>query len=578
MPRHKPDRSSVKRNRPVAPAARRRPLASVPSPGPEPLSRSLEGYEERIVELEHTITLLQARLNAMAESVSDLRDSRDHFFGLFDQTPASYVVHDDHGFITESNRAATELLGLETCQGVTVSLLQLVTKDEVAKWLGHLRRCMAVRRLVTVELMLRTWHGQYLPVRLLTQPGPTPHGEAPTRFHTIILDLTERRTTEAGLARTQKNYLRLVDTIEGIVWEADAHTLEVSFVSDYARRLLGYAPADWSRPGFWFNHIHSADRDRVAHQLLRAVEARSELRTEYRVLTAERQVFWLHDSITVVEQDGRLMLLGVAIDVTAQRRAQEQLRAAQGALEQQVEQRTAELRRTITELEAYSYSISHDLRAPLRAMIGFAELALNVGGEQMPARSRDFIERVLSGGRRADRMVQDLLSYSRVSRANFKLEPVDLEKLARQIVSQSPEFQPPRAEVTVQSPLLPVLGHEVLLSQALTNLLSNAAKFVAPGKVPQVRLRTEPVGPQVRLWVQDNGIGIEPHQLGRIFGIFERIHSHEQYEGTGIGLALVRKAVERMGGSVGVQSTPGQGSAFWLQLQAANSPTERSTP
>ncbi len=239
-------------------------------------------------------------------------------------------------------------------------------------------------------------------------------------------------------------------------------------------------------------------------------------------------------------------------------------------LEARVNERTAELRDMIHELEAFSYSISHDLRSPLRAMTGFAHLTLQECGEQLPPRVKDYLDRIINGANRADRLIQDVLTYSRVSRADLNLTPIDLERLLREVIPQYPTLQPPGTEIQIQSPLRPVMAHEASLVQCITNLLSNATKFMAPGTVPRIKIWTEPVDGEVRIFFEDNGIGIEPANLGRIFGMFERVHSTQEYEGTGIGLAIVRKSVERMGGTVGVESEPGKGSRFWIQLKGAD--------
>jgi signal transduction histidine kinase len=261
----------------------------------------------------------------------------------------------------------------------------------------------------------------------------------------------------------------------------------------------------------------------------------------------------------------------VARDITDRKRLEDELITARDHLEATVATRTESLRQIIGELEVLSYSLSHDLRAPLRAMRSFSQLLTTKLKGRIQADEMEYLVKIVTGANRLDRLIQDVLAFSRLSRHNgpneLQLVPVDLEKLVNEIRQEHPSLNPPQAEIEIQKPLLPVKGHEALLSQCLSNLLINAVKFVTPGKLPTVRLWTEPAGEeQVRLWVEDNGIGIAKENQDRIFGMFQRLHNLQAYEGTGIGLAIVRKAVERMGGQAGVESEPGKGSRFWLQL------------
>jgi signal transduction histidine kinase len=176
---------------------------------------------------------------------------------------------------------------------------------------------------------------------------------------------------------------------------------------------------------------------------------------------------------------------------------------------------------------------------------------------------------MVSAAQRMDRLITDVLNYSSASRRSLHLQAVDLKKLLEEAIRNHPEFQPPRAEIQIQAPLPRVLAHEPSLMQCANNLLSNAVKFVLPGGVPKVIVRSESIGELVRVWFEDNGIGISPGDKERIFSLFGRLHPVSDFEGTGIGLAIVRKAIERMGGQVGVESEPGQGSRFWIQLKKA---------
>jgi signal transduction histidine kinase len=244
------------------------------------------------------------------------------------------------------------------------------------------------------------------------------------------------------------------------------------------------------------------------------------------------------------------------------------VRDSQHALEEQVRHRTAELEERNEELEGFGYSISHDLRAPLRAMQGFSQALLEDSSDRLDDMGKEYAERIVAGAQRMDQLIQDLLAYSRVSRAELRLVPVSLGAITQSVVGELEESLRARGAVMrVDDPLPVVLGHPATLSQVLTNLLGNALKFVPADRTPALRIRAENDNGRIRVWVEDNGIGIAAEHQDRIFRVFERLHGGDDYPGTGIGLAIVRKAVERMGGAVGVESTPGQGSRFWVELQ-----------
>jgi PAS domain S-box-containing protein len=268
--------------------------------------------------------------------------------------------------------------------------------------------------------------------------------------------------------------------------------------------------------------------------------------------------------------DGPARVLATDNDITVQKEAEELMRSEAKRLDALVAQRTATLRETIGELEAFSYSISHDMRAPLRAMQGYAQALLSDYGGVLDAQAKHYLDRIFRAGNRLDLLIQDVLAYSRVAKGDIQLQPVDLERLIDDITSTNPEFQEPKARVLISKPLHQVLGHEAYLTQCLTNLLDNAVKFVPGGVVPEIRIHSERIDGKVRLWCEDNGIGIDPSHHERIFQIFGQVHPERKYGGTGIGLAIVRKAVQRMNGEVGVYSTVENGSRFWLVLNEVN--------
>ena len=257
--------------------------------------------------------------------------------------------------------------------------------------------------------------------------------------------------------------------------------------------------------------------------------------------------------------------LAIAIQ---QSRLRSQLQKYAAELEQRVAERTMRLQAANDELEAFSYTVAHDLRAPLRGVEGYASALIEDYGAQLDEVAQDYIHQVIASIHRMNNLVQDLLAYSHLSREEMELVPVSLTHVLAEAQAQlESALKELQAEITVAEPLPRVMGHYTTLVQVVVNLLSNAAKFTAMQSKPQIWIWAEAKQNQVRLWVEDNGIGIEPQYQQQIFGVFERLHARDAYPGTGIGLAIVRKGVERLGGRSGVESTFGKGSRFWVELQ-----------
>jgi len=234
-------------------------------------------------------------------------------------------------------------------------------------------------------------------------------------------------------------------------------------------------------------------------------------------------------------------------------------------LEQRVTERTAKLAATVQSLEDLLYHIAHNLRAPLRAMEGYATLLRDQIGPHGDAAG--YSARISEAARRMDTLINDLLRYGRLGHVEITLAGTDLEQAVRRVLCYlTDRIKATGAEIKVIGPLASVQGNATLLEHVLCTLLDNAIKFVNPGTRPVIQIWTEQRDGNVRLCVRDNGIGIEPQYHQRIFRPFERLHSPQAYEGTGIGLAIVKEGMKRMNGQAGVQSAPGQGSLFWLEF------------
>ena len=394
-------------------------------------------------------------------------------------------------------------------------------------------------------------------------------------FKVILRDITERKQAEealrAGAARLMATQL---NAPMGVVETSlDHHYLSVN---DEFCRLTGYTREELlKRKISDITHSEDWPHNRELHAQMVAGEF-STYRFEKRFIRKDGTRVWVDVSRTLLRNaDGKPQyVIGAMIDITERKQAEQALREAHELLadkakhlESLVQQRTAKLQTAIGDLEAFSYSVAHDVRAPLRAMSAYAAELLKEKG--ISSQGQTYAERIARAAGRLDRLTQEVLSYSQLARAEINVQPIDLDKLVHQIVEQYPELTAHCEHIEIRSPLLPVVGHEGFLTQALANLLINACKFVEPGAVPKVAVRTDAMGEEVRIWVEDKGIGIAPEHQERVFHMFGRIHPEKKYEGTGIGLAIVKKATERMDGTVGFESEVGKGSRFWVQLKSA---------
>jgi signal transduction histidine kinase len=239
-------------------------------------------------------------------------------------------------------------------------------------------------------------------------------------------------------------------------------------------------------------------------------------------------------------------------------------------LERRVAERTAQLQELNEELDAFAHSVSHDLRSPLRAILTFTEILQENQHKASDPERGDFLRRISAAGQNMDRLIQDLLSYSHLSRQEILLQTVDLNQVVAEAAGQLKLEEQGVSFRLEQAGALPtVKGNHQVLVQVVWNILSNAVKYVPEGVTPSLRIWSEQERDRVRLLVKDNGIGIAPENKERIFGVFERLHGIETYPGTGIGLAIARKAVTRLGGRIGVESKLGMGSTFWIELLGA---------
>jgi signal transduction histidine kinase len=288
----------------------------------------------------------------------------------------------------------------------------------------------------------------------------------------------------------------------------------------------------------------------------------------------ENQPFGVLEAHSTLEhqfsQDDANFLQSVANILSAaitRRESENENRQLNATLETRVKERTQQLEEVNQELEAFCYSVSHDLRAPLRAIQGFAQVLVEDYQSSLDDLGQEYLNRIKAAAAHLDTLILDLLAYSRLGRTQIQFAQVNLATLVEEILSElESELQENQGQAIVKTTLPVVRSQQNILKSVITNLITNGIKFVNADVHPVVQIWTEKRGEYVRLWVEDNGIGIAPEHQERIFRVFERLHGIESYLGTGIGLAIVKRGVESLNGRVGVFSNVNQGSRFWIEL------------
>lgn len=534
---------------------------------------------------------LLARIATHLSLAQVRREAENRVIGILESLTDGFQVVDASGRVTYMNSAARRMLaeqGLKVDEAIGKHIIdEIFPASRETEFAKALHQAINQRSTVAMELFYKPWQRWYA-IRLY----PNPNAGVAIYFQ----DITERKRAEEELSRRLTELERANEEIRESRTAAVKLMQEAMDAKEALRRSQERFDIvkEAAQVGFWFcdlpfdkliwdprvkehfwlppdaevtidtfyRGLHAQDRERTRLAIEKSIQERGRYDIEYRTVSAAGQEKWIRAiGHTFYDSGGNpIRFDGVTIDITASKLAEERL-------EKTVSERTVELKQTIGELEAFSYSVSHDLRAPLRAMQGYSEELLQEASDSLSPTHRTYLERINRAALRLDRLTQEVLTYSRLSREEISLHRVDLAKLLEEIIEQYPHIK--SSEINVQSPLLAVIANEAFLTQAVSNLLTNAVKFVQPGARPKISVRTELIGTEVRLWVEDRGIGIEPQHRERIFQIFGRVHPESKYEGTGIGLSIVKKAVERMNGRVGFTSEPREGSQFWIDLPHA---------
>ncbi|MCG8556596.1 MAG: PAS domain-containing protein [Proteobacteria bacterium] len=386
----------------------------------------------------------------------------------------------------------------------------------------------------------------------------------PIRMLGAHTEVTKREQTLQALRASEERLAHAQDATSLGMFDWDIRSDNAECTDRYFA-LFGLPPSDrMPSEKQWLEMVHPCDRERVAAELRQSLSERTPYDTEYRVVWPDGSVHWVGCKAKLFADDrGPYRMIGTLADITARKQAEIELH-----------RKRRELETAIAQLESFSYSVSHDLRAPLRAIDGFATALLEDHSDAMDSEGNRLLQIIVRNTKKMGQLIDDLLAFSRMSRRAVEPGRVNMHALARAAYEHTMSQEPNRRVELRLGPLPNVLGDPAMLRQVWINLLGNAVKYTRPRDRAVIEVNGASDDREARFSVRDNGVGFDTRYAHKLFGVFQRLHKERDFEGTGVGLALVQQILERHGGRIWADSEVGSGATFEFALPRGRQPDE----
>jgi PAS domain S-box-containing protein len=514
----------------------------------------------------------------------------------------SLITRISDGKIIELNKSFTSLTGYEKTEALGMTTHDLCLWIDTDDRLQMIKDVLQNDKVTEREFRFRKKNGEII-VTLFS--GDIIYINNVQCLLASINDITEQKKGEEALRESNRKINTLINNLRGVAYQcSNDEEWTMSYISDGICELTGYQAEDFlnNRVRSYNSIIEPQDRSQIRNIIHKAVAACVPYTLEYRIQTAFSDQKWVWERGRGVYQDGKLMALeGFITDITERKLAEEEIRKLNEELEKRVIKRTLDLEKKTAELlsnrkelmilvsnlnnkteqltatasrleivnkelEAFSYSVSHDLKAPLRALNGYTRILMDDYASNLDEEGRRLLKIIMKNSKRMGNLISDLLSFSKFGRQEMENSEIDMFAMANLVFKElTPESLKNSIKLRIEK-IPPAMGDHSMVQQIWVNLISNAVKFTGPREDAIIEIGYIPENRQNTYFIKDNGVGFDMDYSNKLFGVFQRLHSEKEFEGTGVGLAIVQRIIFRMGGRVWAEGKINDGATFYFSL------------